>query len=84
MIQTTLKSILKNDYENLVVTVIDDASDDRSLEKISEIQDSRLNVLRRIKPNAQKGKGTALNWAYYQISEQIQEAGIAPRMFLLR
>ena len=83
VIQTTLKSILKNDYENLVVTVIDDASDDRSLEKISEIQDSRLNVLRRIKPNAQKGKGTALNWAYYQISEQIQEAGIAPEDVLI-
>ncbi|MDN6055118.1 MAG: glycosyltransferase, partial [Lactococcus lactis] len=83
VIQTTLKSILKNNYENLVVTVIDDASDDRSLEKISEIQDSRLNVLRRIKPNAQKGKGTALNWAYYQISEQIQEAGIAPEDVLI-
>ncbi|MCH5430203.1 glycosyltransferase [Lactococcus lactis] len=66
-----------------MVTVIDDASDDRSLEKISEIQDSRLNVLRRIKPNAQKGKGTALNWAYYQISEQIQEAGIAPEDVLI-
>ncbi|UPS10899.1 glycosyltransferase family protein [Lactococcus lactis] len=83
VIQTTLKSILKNNYENLVVTVIDDARDDRSLEKISEIQDSRLNVLRRIKPNAQKGKGTALNWAYYQISEQIQEAGIAPEDVLI-
>lgn len=52
MIQTTLKSILKNDYENLVVTVIDDASDDHTLEKISELKDSRLNVLKRLKPNA--------------------------------
>ncbi|MCD6632979.1 glycosyltransferase [Lactococcus cremoris] len=83
VIQTTLRSILKNNYKNLVVTVIDDASDDRSLEKISEINDSRLNVLRRIKPNAQKGKGTALNWAYYQISEQIQAKGIAPEEVLI-
>ena len=39
--------------------------------------------LRRIKPNAQKGKGTALNWAYYQISEQIQAKGIAPEEVLI-
>lgn len=83
VIQTTLKSILKNDYENLVVTVIDDASDDHTLEKISELKDSRLNVLKRLKPNAQQGKGVALNWAYYQISEQIQEAGIAPEDVLI-
>ncbi|HEY0221512.1 MAG TPA: glycosyltransferase [Lactovum miscens] len=76
VIQNTVKSLLRNKYRNLRVTIIDDASEDKTLEQVSAVQDDRLSVLKRIKPEAQQGKGEALNWAFYQISDEIKKKGI--------
>jgi cellulose synthase/poly-beta-1,6-N-acetylglucosamine synthase-like glycosyltransferase len=46
------------------IVVIDDASDDRTPEILAGIDHPDLFVLRRDKPNAQKGKAAGLNYAY--------------------
>lgn len=59
------------------VHVIDDASDDETANEVLKVKDHRLNLMQRVKPNAQTGKGEALNWAYYQLIEQINAKGIS-------
>jgi 1,2-diacylglycerol 3-beta-glucosyltransferase len=46
------------------IVVIDDASDDRTPEILAGIDHPDLFVLRRDKPDAQKGKAAGLNYAY--------------------
>jgi cellulose synthase/poly-beta-1,6-N-acetylglucosamine synthase-like glycosyltransferase len=46
------------------IVVIDDASDDRTPEVLAGIHHPDLFVLRRDKPDAQKGKAAGLNYAY--------------------
>lgn len=46
------------------IVVIDDASSDRTPEILAAIDDPDLFVLRREKPDAQKGKAAGLNYAY--------------------
>jgi cellulose synthase/poly-beta-1,6-N-acetylglucosamine synthase-like glycosyltransferase len=46
------------------IVVIDDASSDRTPEILAGIEDPDLFVLRREKPDAQKGKAAGLNYAY--------------------
>lgn len=67
VINNTLRSVLDNDYPLLHVYVIDDASTDNTEREVLKITDSRCKLLKRYKPNAQIGKGEALNWAYHQL-----------------
>lgn len=46
------------------IVVIDDASDDRTPEILAGIDHPDLFILRRDKPDAQKGKAAGLNYAY--------------------
>lgn len=77
VINSTIRSVLNNDYPNLRVNVIDDASDDETANEVLKVKDHRLNLMQRVKPNAQTGKGEALNWAYYQLIEEINAKGIS-------
>lgn len=76
VINKTLNSLLNNDYRNLNIYVIDDASQDNTLYEIAKCVDIRKHVLKRTKPNAQLGKGEALNWAYYQLIKVIDDRGL--------
>lgn len=76
VIYKTLKSLCSNQYKNLKIYVIDDASADNTLFEISKCVDIRKHVLRRCKPNAQQGKGEALNWAYYQLLKVIDDRNL--------
>ncbi len=76
VIGDTVRSVLNNDYPNLKVFVINDASEDNTAREVQKIEDSRLHLFNRTKPNAQIGKGEALNWTYYQLIEQINEDNI--------
>ncbi|HZO05628.1 MAG TPA: glycosyltransferase, partial [Solirubrobacterales bacterium] len=49
------------------VIVIDDGSEDRTAEILAGIDHPDLFVLHRVKPNAQKGKAAALNYAYQSL-----------------
>ncbi len=76
VINSTVRSVLDNDYPNLHINVIDDASDDETANEVLKVTDHRLSLMQRVKPNAQIGKGEALNWAYYQLIEEINAEGI--------
>ncbi len=64
VIADTLRSLLKSDYPNLHIIVIDDDSADKTAEIVKSFTDPRLKLLSRRKPNAQLGKGKALNYAF--------------------
>jgi peptidoglycan-N-acetylglucosamine deacetylase len=71
VIARTIQSVLKSNYKNLRVIVIDDGSKDRTYDVAraaypKEIASGKLRVLR--KPNA--GKAQALNYAIEQIEEE--------------
>lgn len=76
VIENTISSILSSDYENLSVYAIDDASDDRTAEIISSFTDPRVSLISRVKPNAQEGKGEALNYVFEMIKEDVREKQI--------
>ncbi len=72
VIVRTIRSVLKSDYANIRVIVIDDGSRDNTFEVArdaypKEIAQGRLTVL--TKPNA--GKAEALNFALQQLEEDI-------------
>ena len=72
VIVRTIRSVLKSDYTNIRVIVIDDGSKDNTFDVArqayqAEIASGRLTVL--TKPNA--GKAEALNFALRQLEEEI-------------
>ena len=76
VIKNTVKSLLATNYEALEVYVIDDASSDHTALEVEEfLGNKKFNLLQRVKPEAQIGKGEALNWAYKQITESYLEKG---------
>jgi cellulose synthase/poly-beta-1,6-N-acetylglucosamine synthase-like glycosyltransferase len=62
VIQATLERLTAN-ADDTVVLVVDDASTDRTYEIVRSFPDPRVRVLHRELPDAQKGKGAALNAA---------------------
>ncbi len=76
VIENTISSILSSDYENLSVYAIDDASDDNTAEIISSFTDPRVSLISRVKPNAQEGKGEALNYVFEMIKEDVNQKQI--------
>lgn len=67
VIKRTIYNLLKLRYKRMMIIPIDDASDDRTAKIIEGIKDKRVRLLKRTKPNAQKGKGAALNDAYKRV-----------------
>jgi 1,2-diacylglycerol 3-beta-glucosyltransferase len=63
VIADTLKSLLTLDKGRWIVIVVDDGSDDNTADVVSSIDDSRVLLHRRRRPDARKGKGAALNAA---------------------
>ncbi len=76
VIKNTISSILTSDYENLSIYAIDDASDDSTAEIISSFTDPRVTLISRVKPNAQEGKGEALNYVFEMIKEDVNQKQI--------
>jgi len=58
---------------NIHIVVIDDGSDDGTGDIAERIGNERVHVLRRVLPNAVKGKGEALNHAYHFVGAQYRE-----------
>ncbi len=63
----------KND--NIKIYLINDASDDQTLAIMQKLvgNDSRYVIVDRQKPNAQTGKGDALNYAYEMVVKDVKE-----------
>lgn len=76
VIKNTVKSLLNTNYENLDIYVIDDASIDNTVQEVEEFQgNKRFHLLQRFQPEAQQGKGEALNWAYKKITDSYIDKG---------
>ena len=76
VIKDTVRSLLATNYDALDIYVIDDASTDNTVKEVAEFQNnSKFHLLQRFKPEAQQGKGVALNWAYQKITESYLEQG---------
>lgn len=67
VIRNTLQELMQLSYKNLLIVVVDDASDDRTAELVREVCNSNIRLLQRQLPNARKGKGEALNEVYRKI-----------------
>lgn len=76
VIGNTLTSLLYSEYKNLNVIVIDDGSEDGTADVVNSFSDSRLRLIQRVKPNAQQGKGEALNYVYAMLRDEIKDIGI--------
>ncbi|WP_439443507.1 glycosyltransferase family 2 protein [Listeria aquatica] len=66
VIDKTVRSVL-NSAGNVHVVVIDDASDDDTLEIVRKINSKKIHIIERKLPNAQIGKGEALNEAFKKL-----------------
>ena len=60
------------------VLVVDDGSDDNTPNVLAAIDDPNLRILRRVPPEARKGKGEALNAAFRYIREQTVQDEVDP------
>lgn len=76
--EATIRNMLSFNMENLKVIAIDDDSSDRTLEILKSIKNDKLHIIERKKPNAQLGKGKALNSAYKIISNMVEANGENP------
>ncbi len=73
----TLDHLLSLPQKNLTVLVVNDASEDRTLEIANSFRDSRLRVIDHPKAQARQGKGKVLNYAfkYLMASDMVKEKG---------
>jgi len=69
VIGDTVRHLLESPASRVVV--IDDASSDATAERVVGIGDPRVVVLRRHFPDAQRGKGAALNAGYGWVRDQL-------------
>lgn len=61
VIETTVRALLARDFAGQIV-VIDDGSQDATAAIVQAFTDPRVQCIRRVAPNAQQGKGAALNF----------------------
>lgn len=70
VVDATIRRAMK-DFPEAHVWVIDDDSDDRTVDIANEYSgiNSKIHVVRRKRPNARMGKGSALNGAYKALNQ---------------
>ena len=71
VIYETVKNLLSLNMPNTMFIIINDGSNDNTLTILKGITDSRLRILNRVLPNAQNGKGAALNDGYNTVRDII-------------
>jgi len=83
VIANTVRSILRLPHPNITVIVIDDHSNDETVNRVREIGDSRVRIIERKLPNARLGKGHSLNYAYQRISKAVRRLGVQPSQVII-
>lgn len=83
VIAQSLERLLELPYTNKSIVVIDDASDDDTYDVVSQYFSRQVSVLRREFPEARRGKGEALNFAYRTITASYQIASQDPSKVIL-
>jgi 1,2-diacylglycerol 3-beta-glucosyltransferase len=76
VIEETVRALLKDRRARVVV--IDDASDDRTGGLAGAVDPDRVSVVRRMLPDARRGKGPALNAGLSRVLADAAARGIAP------
>jgi glycosyltransferase involved in cell wall biosynthesis len=76
VIGQTVRGLLE--HPNARVIVIDDDSDDRTVEVALEAGAGRVLIHSRVRPNARLGKGAALNDAFPIIKRDVRDRGLDP------
>lgn len=80
VIEQTMRLFLRETkmLSNIKIVIIDDASNDRTAAIVSRFIEQRgqgrIQLLQRHHPDAQTGKGNALNWAYRQLTQENNDA----------
>lgn len=69
VIGNSLRRLLSMPGDNFVIMVIDDGSDDGTVDVVSRLTGDRVWLLRRTAPHARQGKGEALNAAVRHLSD---------------
>jgi 1,2-diacylglycerol 3-beta-glucosyltransferase len=80
VILNTLKKFKAlKDFNKYSIYVIDDASEDDTAKIVNEFAKENINVklVQRVKPNAQEGKGEALNYCYKFIKNETISQGLS-------
>ncbi|MED3469996.1 glycosyltransferase [Bacillus thuringiensis] len=83
VIKKTVEALLQLDYERFFIVVIDDASDDDTVQVVRQIDDTRVRLHQRRHPHAQLGKGEALNDAYQKICKAVRRLSINSEQVIL-
>jgi cellulose synthase/poly-beta-1,6-N-acetylglucosamine synthase-like glycosyltransferase len=77
VIRNTVDSLLALQHADVRVLVIDDGSTDGTAELVEAYDDRRLALIRRVPPDAGRGKGAALNAAYAHLDAMTASEGRA-------
>lgn len=80
IIEQTMRLFLREtaNLPNVKMVIIDDASSDDTallVKSFSKQAGGKIQLLQRQLPQAQTGKGTALNWAYQQVILESRDPG---------
>lgn len=81
IILRTVKKVLQ--FQQVEVVVVDDASSDDSVQKISAVNNPRLHLLRRFEPDAHTGKGDVLNFALDYIRHKVKDEHEDPMKMII-
>lgn len=82
VIGATIEALLEGQPRGTII-VVDDGSTDATAEIAERYADDGVVVVRRIAPDAQQGKGEALNAAYRHVVELVERQGLDPRACLV-
>jgi cellulose synthase/poly-beta-1,6-N-acetylglucosamine synthase-like glycosyltransferase len=80
VIAATISALVNQDAKCSVV-VIDDGSTDATARIVGSIlakSEGRVRLVRRVLPNARKGKGPALNFGFQDVLRAVEERGLDP------
>jgi 1,2-diacylglycerol 3-beta-glucosyltransferase len=86
VIRNTILSLLElPNSKDIVIYAINDASEDSTEKIISELCaiDKRLKIVNRVKPEAQIGKGEALNYTFEIIKKDIANQNLDPNNVII-
>ncbi|WP_413476460.1 glycosyltransferase [Latilactobacillus fuchuensis] len=82
VIQETVTRLCSFNFDGQVI-VIDDGSTDRTADCVRQVKDARVSLHQRQLPNAQQGKGEALNDALQLVLATCQEQQLAPERVVI-
>lgn len=82
VIARTLTQLCQLDFQGKIIA-IDDGSTDQTAQQIQTVNNDKIHYLKRVLPNAQTGKGEALNHALKICEQIIQQKHLNPNKVII-